>query len=177
VRPFSTEHKPSGIVGSYPVPLASGWPGPVRRPAACAGSAWRTIPAGMGRRRLRFAPPTPALIERPRQARLCQGGEPPLRGGTPPNKWRRGNLRSCQTGQGALTGVGGCVTLGRLNAASLRSSSSVLFHPLGKSALQGVEGFVYRLVVSTAFPDHASLIQRPDQRGIVMISPQFYPTL
>jgi hypothetical protein len=59
----------------------------------------------------------------------------------------------------------------------LGSSSSVLFHPLSKSALQGVKDFVHTLVVSTAFPNHAAFIQRSDQRGAIVVSSQFYPTL
>jgi hypothetical protein len=67
--------------------------------------------------------------------------------------------------------------LQELDSASIRSSSSVLFHPLSKSALQGLKGFVHRLVVSTTFPNHASFIQRPDQRVTVVVSSQFYPTV
>src|SRR5829696_7814285 len=59
----------------------------------------------------------------------------------------------------------------------LGSSSSVLLHPLSKSGLQGVKGFVHRLVVSTTFPNHAAFIKRPDQRGAVIVSSQFYPTI
>src|SRR5215471_8457395 len=56
-------------------------------------------------------------------------------------------------------------------------SCAVGLHPLRKTCLQRLEGFVQRHIVRVAVPDGTALIQCPDKRRTFSIIPDFNPAV